>query len=97
MGAKAGIGIGAAVFVILAGTIILLLFRSRKSEKKYGHKYRSKNQAQLSQEQKHHEQDYLHELSPEQAYGELSEGRRTELATYDAPQELEARSRQGVH
>ncbi|KAJ8114441.1 hypothetical protein OPT61_g3677 [Boeremia exigua] len=92
-GAKAGIGIGAAVLIFLVAAVALLLFRSRKAkERKHIHGDGSIGQTCLVQNQKYHEQAHLHELYPEHGLGEVGEREVAELVTYNAPQELEARS-----
>ncbi|PVH97435.1 hypothetical protein DM02DRAFT_674138 [Periconia macrospinosa] len=98
VGAKAGIGIGVSVVVILAVTVALLLFRLRKAKRqKLGHADSSIEQTQFPQEQKYghiEEQNHaqLHELYPDHGRGGLGAGERAELAAYNTPQELEARS-----
>jgi hypothetical protein len=92
-GTRAGIGAGVAVFVIVAAAVALLLFRSRKSNgRKDGPLDGNTPHTDVPQEQKHQVHAHAHELYSEHGVGELSQHKRAELATSNAPQELEARS-----
>jgi hypothetical protein len=79
--------------VIVAAAIALLLFRSRKSN---GRKDRLSDKSTLHtdvpQEQSYQRRVHAHELSSEHGYGEMSQRECAELATNNAPQELEARN-----
>jgi hypothetical protein len=91
-GAKAGIGIGVAAFVILAAAGALLLLRSKKLEdRRYEPADGSAPHTDVLQEQKYDTHAYAHELHTDNGIGQLSEGERVELSTNNAPQELEAK------
>jgi hypothetical protein len=92
-GAKAGTGAGIAGFVLVATAVALLLFCSRKSNgRKDSHSDGSTLDTDKLQEQNHQGHVYPHELYSEHGLGELSQREHAELATNNAPQELEARS-----
>jgi len=82
------------VFILLATAVALLLFKSKKAkEQKHVKADSDTEQTRLAQDQKHPEQAYLHELYAEHGFGEMGKGEVAELATHNAPQELETKSR----
>ncbi|XP_014551177.1 hypothetical protein COCVIDRAFT_42485 [Bipolaris victoriae FI3] len=92
--AKAGIGVGIAVFVILAAGISWMISRSRNSSGGDGSSSdESTLDTDLAKGEMHQSRVHAHELWSNHGYGELGQRENAELMANNAPQELEGISR----